>query len=182
MITTVRSAIIDAVKAAVPGLQDHVEAHGGRFDLDEIKRLAAKSPSMLVACLGVLSARANSAGETEAVCKWAAFVLTTDKRAVPRDVGALTLVAAVLPVIPDNRWEVDGVNVPRNVRADNLFSTALDKIGVALWAVTWDQEITLGGLDESTLDLFALMHVDWDLATPDETFEAVDDIELEQTS
>ncbi|SPD73813.1 conserved hypothetical protein [uncultured Desulfobacterium sp.] len=180
MITDVRSAIIDAIKTGVPGLEDHVEPHGGRFDLEELKRLAQRSPSMLVACLGVVSARANSAGETEAVCKWAAFVLTTDKRGVARDVGVLALVAAVLPVIPDNCWGVDGVNSPKNIRADNLFSTALDKIGVALWAITWDQEITLGGLDEGSLDLFALMHVDWDLAPPDGTFEAVDDVELEQ--
>lgn len=37
-----------------------------------------------------------------------------------------------------------------------------------------------GEVDESTLDLFELMHVDWDLAAPDEVIDAEDDVELPQ--
>ena len=180
-IGAVRTAIVSEIEDSVTSLLNRVISHAGRFDMEEIKRLALKSPCVLVSCLGVSNIRANSAGETEALCKWAAYCLVDDKKGVSRDVGVLALVSAVLPVIPDNCWGLDDdLCVPQNIRADNLYSSSLDKIGVALWAVTWDQEITLGGLDDSTLDLFETMHTDWDQAEPDETLEAEDDLTLPQ--
>ena len=47
-----RDAIVAAIKAALPDLYT-CEAHGGRFDLNELTRWSRKAPAVLVAAVSV---------------------------------------------------------------------------------------------------------------------------------
>ena len=173
----VRASIVDRLQSALGGAA-RAKAHGGRFSLAELKRHAVQGPAVLVACLGVVKLTPAAAG-VEALCAWGAFVVCADKPLLPRDAAALGLVSAMLPLVPGQTWERDDVDQPRQVRADNLYTSELDKEGVALWALTWQQEITLGQVDPATLDAFLTAHVDYDI-NQDGSADAADDIALPQ--
>lgn len=175
-----RSAMVTEIQAKIPELADSCAAHGGRFTPGDIKRYAMKSPAVLVACLGIVSFTDDGGGSLDALAQWGAFVVTTDRAKLPRDVGALAIVEALAPVIATNNWSGEASDLPEGIKGDNLYSGSIDGAGVALWAITWRQKCVLGGLDLSTLDDFLLFHADYDLAPPDGNIEAADDIDLPQ--
>lgn len=176
-----RTAIIDDFKTNLADIRDNCLPYGGKFGKDDVKRYAMKSPAVLVSCLGLVEAKADGCGSVDAVFAWGSFIITTDKQGLLRDVGALAILTAITGRIPDNKWGLADVGYPEQVRGENLYSGEIDKVGVALWGVTWRQSMTLGGLDETTLDIFAQFHADWDIAPKDGVIAASDDVTLPQT-
>lgn len=171
-----RTAIVAAVKAVCPELVD-CQSHGGRFTLDDFKRIAQRTPTVRVGCLGIRDMVNDGAGGIDATATWGIFVITTDKPQLPRDGGALILVNAIATIIPDNLWNNTATGYPEGTRGDNLFSSQLEGIGVALWAITWQQKLTLGGLDPAGLDDFITFNAAYNLTG---TADAQDTITLEQ--
>lgn len=183
ILVELRSAIIEAIAEALPEQLREVKAHGGRFSLEELAAISARSPSVRVACLGAdrieWDARCVTARTT-----WAAFIITGDRTAagqapVARDAAALALTAAIAALVPLFCFGLDNtVDSAREVRADNLFSRALDQRGVALWAVTWRHTVDLNPVDISTLDDFLRAHAGWDIDA-DGTADAHDIVEYD---
>lgn len=138
-----RQAVIDQIKQDIPKLRA-VDAHPGRFNLEELKRIATKLPAIRVALMSSPQLKQVETGEKEAVVRMAAFVITGDRRGLPKDDAALALVEALLVLVPGQRWSMKGVLDAANVKADNLFSGKVDRQGVAMWAITWEQPIRLG--------------------------------------
>jgi phage gp37-like protein len=174
-----RAAIVAGCKAAVPSLRT-CEAHGGRFAPEDLKRYATGAPAVLVACLGAVSVEQTAEGEADGMLRWAAFVLATDKAGHPRDAGALAVVEALLSRIPGNRFADAANTIPYDLRADNLYSGAVDKLGIALWAITWRQGTTLGAFDEATLAVFSEFRADWNLAGDPDQIDAQDLVALQE--
>ena len=141
-IIELRTAIINSIKTEFPDA--YVERHPGRFSLGELKRIATKLPAIRVAVLSAPTVSASNTGENEVSVRLAAFVITGDRKQVPKDVSAITIVEGLLTLIPYNNWTQCGVTAAKNVKADNLFSGGVDVSGVAMWAVTWDHEIRVG--------------------------------------
>jgi phage gp37-like protein len=180
ILTTLRTAITTQIGAALGASVKEVKPHGGRFSLAELKALAARSPSVRVACLGISEIRPVSAG-VEAVTTWAAYVVAGDlPGGQARDAVALALVGSLAVLIAAEDWDLASVDGARSVRADNLFSREIDRNGIALWALTWRHEVTLGAVDLATLDDFLTAHVDYDLAPTDGVADATDNIALPQ--
>lgn len=168
-------AMLDTLRAALPAFAK-VEEHSGRFSLDDVKRVSAKTPALLLSCLSVGDVRSAPAGRT-AVLRMAAFVLVGAGRdasgnRVDKDHAALTLVDGVISVLDSEAWELAP---PEGVEADNLYS-ASGKVTVALWAVTWDQPVELGTPQAALESLaeFKTMGVVWNTASPDGTPEMED--------
>ncbi|EGJ49048.1 phage protein Gp37 [Desulfocurvibacter africanus] len=160
-LTAMREAIVAKIKAELPELKT-VESHGGRFDFAELKRVSARTPAAFAACLGVSDAQAwGSGGEVSCSALWAVFVVVASKqRDAPRDLVAMALTQAVLGLLPDQRWGLDASrSSPGQIRADNLFSSVVDKIGVAMWGVSWRQEVDIANVDLSSLPDFLLASV-----------------------
>ncbi|NDV20922.1 hypothetical protein GO013_16040 [Pseudodesulfovibrio sp. JC047] len=155
---TLRTGIVGSIDAVTP---DSVtcDSHGGRFDEKELRRISAKAPAAFVAMLGFSDLKA-SGGDYEAVVSWGIFVVAKDIPKVSRDLVALSVVDVLARHVAGNTWGMDDVlGVPVGVRADNLFAASIDKIGVAMWAVTWRQHMRIGQAmpDDvlATLDLFS---------------------------
>lgn len=174
-LSALRAAVVADLAAAVPELRT-CAAHGGRFGLPDLKRVAARAPAVLVACLGVVDAVAGH-GDTVVMARWAAFVLVTDRPGAARDEGALLLVAEVLRRLAGNRFGDAAENIPRELRAENLYSGPLDQQGVALWGVTWRQPVSLAA-DTGALADFLRFYADYDLAAPDGQIDATDHVTL----
>ena len=178
---TLRQAVVATLDAATPK-QVTCAAHGGRFDLNELKRVSAKAPALFVAVLGFGDLK-ESHGEYEAVVSWAAFVVTRDAPRVHRDKAAVALVDALALIVPDNTWGTDAcLNTPQNVRGDNLFNSTVDKAGVAMWAVSWRQSMRFAqAMTEealASLDLFEIFDAKYPVA--DDAPVAEDNVTLPQ--
>lgn len=161
----IRDAVVDEFQAATELSQLKTLApHGGRFDIEELRQIAAKAPALFVAILQVSDTEEGSDGLVGDV-QFGAYVVTKDHPGQERDVGALALVQAVGLRIVGNRWGLDAAEGrPERIRADNLYGQAIDKHRIAMWGITWRQRMVLGGeLDPATLDALQFIDVTYDL-------------------
>ena len=150
--------------------------HGGPFSLAEVKRISKKSPAVAIVCLR-LPGTESSGHDILSEVSFGAFCFSNNRKKILRDVEALDLSERVLVHLNRNRWpDKDGTDSasgpPREISAANLYSTALDELGVALWAVSWKQRVTLDR-DETTTTLedFETLYSTYDL---DEEVDAED--------
>lgn len=175
-----RNAIVTKIKEGIPQLLT-CQPHGGRFDRADLMRYSPKAPAVLVGVLDLPNIERQQA-EGKSNVLWALFVITKDKPEEPKHDGALALVNALGLLIPNNRWGLDeSIGVPMNIRAQNLYTTEIDKLGCALWGVTWSQLMSIGGsIDELNLDDFLTLNATHDLKPGAGEPTAVDNIELPQ--
>ena len=141
--TDLSSAIVSDLSGKFPALRA-CSTHPGRFDLAELKRVAIKTPAILVACLGVPGLAEAGTEEKDVELVMAAFVLTKDQKGLSRDISALNLVEALLVHIPLQQWGMTGLGPAGAVAAENLYGGDIDKTGVAMWAVSWRHKIRIG--------------------------------------
>jgi phage gp37-like protein len=169
-----RDAIVAKIKTDLPTLRT-CQAHGGRFDLGELSRWAMQSPAVIVSVLGGAVEREGGANVINT--KVVAFVITPGSSVSHRDIAVMSIVDSLVAMVCQNSWNYEDAQAPQNMSAENLYSGDLDKTGVALWAVTWDQRLDVGILDEETLDDFKTNYVKWDLSPADGVMDAEDNIE-----
>jgi len=168
----IRNAVVADLQGASELSQlETCEAHGGRFDIEELRHVAAKAPAVYVAILQVSNTEEGFEGLAGDV-QFGAYVVTKDHPQQSRDVGALAIVQALQLRLVGNRWGLDAAEGrPERIRADNLYGRAIDKHHIAMWGVTWRQRLVIGGaLDAATLDALQYVNVTYDLDpdSPDE--------------
>lgn len=177
ILVEIRAAIIAQLQIDVPALKA-VKEHGGRFGLKEIKAAASRSPAARVACLGLRKIFFEGA-VAKAEVTYGIFVISSDQAAGRRDAIAMTMVAAIGAILPDNSWGLEAsVDGAREIRADNLFSRDMDRQGIALWALTFVHTVDLDRVDATDLEDFLLAYIDYDLAPVDGNIDASDHIDL----
>jgi len=156
-----RAAIAKFFRASLPGAS--VFEHGGAFDLAELKRVAAQTPALAVSCLGV-PAEEVQGGTMACDVQFALFAIAANTSKAARDVAVLVMVESILTDLPTQKWGNAANKVPQGIAATNLYSSALDKQGVSLWAVRWRQEVDLEKTVWSTLDDLLRVYTTTDLA------------------
>ncbi|MBI2235389.1 MAG: hypothetical protein HYU60_00265 [Magnetospirillum sp.] len=77
---------------------------------------------------------------------FAAFIITTDKPQLPRDTAAINMAEDLLLRLPGQRWGQAGVYGvdEAKIKAENLYSSSVDNVGMSLWAVAWTQKVRMG--------------------------------------
>jgi phage gp37-like protein len=175
-----RDAVVNTIKSGLgPGIG--CEPHGGRFDVAELKRVSKKAPAVFVAFLGFRNLTYANDGKFQANVAWGAFVVAKDKRNLRRDLVAAAVVDRLTLIVPGNTWGTDDcLGRPDNVRGDNLFSSVVDNLGVAMWAVTWQQSMAFAEAmtpeDMAALDPLENLYVRYPVG--DDAPEAVDRVNL----
>jgi hypothetical protein len=139
----VRNSVVSQIRAAFADPRLVIEAHPGNFDGEELKRLYTRTPAVLNSLVRI----SNPDVLDESLCSFVSWVLY---RANNQDLlydGALKIVTALIPVIRglDSPWCING---GRDIEAECLYSGALDKINVTLWAVRWRWQIRAPVLGE----------------------------------
>jgi hypothetical protein len=175
----VRTAIVDTMKAdkALTALQTDCRTHRGRFTVEDLKTVAARPLSVLVSFLAVKSAELQDEYVT-CRCVWGAFIVAVDRPQLPRDAAALVVLSRLLTLIPGNGWGLD-MTAPEAIESANLYSGKLDEKGVAIIAVTWEQDADLEiPVDEDAIGDFLKFFADYDLAPIDGKAEARDEVTL----
>ena len=147
-LSVLRDAVIGELKARAPGVRS-VEKHGGDVTMDLLKRYAQDAPCLRVSINGVAAMYRHGSGLWCLPVQMSVIVITKDQAEagvarIDRDMSALALAGAVSLITQANRWGLDGVRQPENLRADNEFSGEIDKMGLAAWQVIWTQDVLLG--------------------------------------
>lgn len=145
----------------------NVDTYGGPFSLEEIKRIAVKSPIILCTLLG-MPAFESQGHVVMADCNWAIFAVTSNKaRKQDRDVQAMLLVESVAAEIPLQRWGDLASGRPHDISASNLYSPALDSQGISMWSVVWRQKVELTRATPVVLDDFTTFYGTYDVGLSD---------------
>ena len=147
-IATYRQMMLAAIRQAMPELKE-VAGHPGRFDLGELQRISMRAPAVRLAILGAPRIAETSDERLRIDLSLAAFVITRDAPGLPRDEAALNIVETLMQLVSLNQWQVAedtgfGLLLPREMRAENLYSGEVDRRGVALWGLSWRQGMILG--------------------------------------
>ena len=142
------------------------EPHGGRFDAPEVKRHGLNAAALRAGCLAVADARADDYGAVILDLRLIAAVIgPRTAKGEPRGAQAARIAARVafelarpqregkyalwpracfsaaeLDKSYDGRPRGPDIGDPREIRAANTYSGALDNDAVAIWTVTWLQE------------------------------------------
>ncbi|MFA0157056.1 hypothetical protein [Vibrio sp. 10N.261.46.A3] len=133
-----------------------VECHIGRFDkADDIKRwMSNRDGGVRIAALRVPQYETvgnRLIGNVNLV----AYVLTTDQFGYEKDLRAEVVAGKLVRELVDRSALPTAYGRVENVRSDNLYSGEIDKLGIAIWSVTWSQQWYLDEeIDLSTLDDF----------------------------
>lgn len=183
----VRDAIVSQLKAdkRLGGAPRPVTVswHGGDFNLEDLRTYGANAPALVLALLRV--GHEQQDGSTVAMAHWGLVALTVDDKALDKHTGCLVLLDATLRAVGQSIFGT-GPMVGKNDKLDavNEYSRALDELGIAMWALAWQQKIEL--VDEDTSVAFNALRVRYDLYPRPEgealgdVVEAEDLIELEQ--
>ncbi len=155
-IASMRNSIVAGLQPLVPA---HVAPFGGRLNLEALRVLGKRTPAVVVAALGVPSIDERGGNVSNDV-RWAAYIVTTDRPGMGRDEQALVLVRAVLGAVARTDWGLALAHRATDITADNLYTRAIDALGVALWAVSWRQRLELPPLTEAELRAFKRFYGD----------------------
>lgn len=137
-----QQTVVDAIGQALPSLKT-VQVHGGSITESEIRRWGAQAPAVFVSTLGVKSAQATFLDQADLV--FCAYVIAKNSDKADRHVVALNIVQGLSCLLKSAPWTgCDFVTEPQDVQSENLFNTEIDKIGLSLWATTWQQTVSLG--------------------------------------
>lgn len=138
-----RTAVIEAIKAALPGVKD-VKGHLGRFSASDLSTFIMAAPAVRVAVLGIADARSADAGDgIDCTARLAVYVVTKDTAGLARDEAATAAVERIALLATGNRWGLDFTMPAGAPIAQNLFSDETLKKGVALWAIDLPQPVAL---------------------------------------
>ncbi|CAK3191264.1 Tail-completion protein [Vibrio crassostreae] len=133
-----------------------VERHIGRFDkADDIKRwMSNRDGGVRVAALRVQQYE-TVGNRLIGNVNFAAYVFTTDQFGYEKDLRAEVVAGKLVRELMDRSALPTSYGRVENVRSDNLYSGEIDKLGIAIWSVTWSQQWYLDEeIDLSTLDDF----------------------------
>lgn len=187
-ISVMRDAIVAQVKKAFPAL--HVEAVEGQLSAEDFKRLSAQPPSAFVSCVGIADSE-DQGGEFVVTARWAVSVVTDrvgDRaKTASRADAATAVLEAFLALLADQQWKsitivddepVEGATTAAGmadrIRANNVYSPALDQRGLTLWSLTWEQDVAVIAPDASTLPDFLVAKTTFDInrdGTPESSLD-----------
>jgi hypothetical protein len=149
------------IRAALPEL---VTCKGivGRLDLDEVQAKGFATPAVLVSRLRLDQARDLAGPHRVYRVFMAAFVLAKDTLGLPRDTAATNIAQVIIQLLPDARFGRSDIGPAERIAEEPIVTSAIRKAGVALTAITWEQDVSLAALPvapEISPELYVRMHV-----------------------
>ncbi len=124
-----------------------VISHGGVFTEKELALLLGKAPCVLVAVQGVTGFSPTEDGGFAASVAWSATCLAVDGAQTRADAAkdmAQTVANAVLAESDGQTWGAPSIFIEPDLttlRLDNLYNGHVNILSVAVWAVSWTQDI-----------------------------------------
>lgn len=133
-----------------------VERHIGRFDKEEdLKRwMSNRDGGVRVAALRV-SNYDNIGGRVIGTVQFAAYIFTADQWGYSKDTRAEVIAGKLVKAMFGRTAPSTAYGKAQSFIANNMYSGSIDKKGIAIWTVTWQQEWYLDEpIDLTTLNDF----------------------------
>ncbi|EKO3778263.1 hypothetical protein P0F24_003374 [Vibrio metschnikovii] len=133
-----------------------IERHIGRFNTPaDVKRwIANRDGGVRIASIGV-SGYELVGGRLVGLVNMVAYVFTADQWGYAKDTRAEVIVSKLVKAMAKKSAPTTAYSRADNFRASNLYTSAIDEIGLALWTVEWTQQWYLDvPIDPATLDDF----------------------------
>lgn len=142
ILTALPNKICGEVRRVLPDLRS-CDPHAGKFDLDELKKRGIPTPGVLVSVMGGREAQHASGGWIGFNLSCTAYIVTHHNPALPRNVAAANIATALARLIGNNDWSLPDCGTTRDLRLHVLDTVQVRSAGLALWALTWLQPVTL---------------------------------------
>lgn len=162
------------------------EMAGGRINLEEVCRRSMALPAGFFACTGTRDGRwYGNVFRTRGLFLLVLIVRSNaEGQATPQDrAHAIARFAgrAIAVVAGAGTWGNDEVaSAPEKVSSSNPYTTAADKNNVAVWGITWEQQLALTGVPEPLpLDDFLLLDAKYQITPSNPEIDAEDHVVLE---
>lgn len=144
-----------------------VERHIGRFnEPDDITRwMSGKEGGIRIAAMRVVSMRRE--GNLIGTIEFSAFVFCAEQYGYAKDQRAEVIAGRLATALMlTGGWRgTSASKAPEGVRMDNLYTTGIDELGLAIWSVTWRQDWPLDNpIDPAILDDFLRFNFKAELA------------------
>jgi hypothetical protein len=170
MLDIIRAAIASGIAAKVPALRG-VGVHGGVFGATDLQRYATQAPYAVVVAEGSRQSELQSTTLTILV-DFTCFLIVRGTSAEKRDEASLALTYAVAKAIHLNRWSSALLTAPRNIEWRNGYTPEIDKLGISIQAITWEQGVQITNeIDLATLDDFETFATTYKLDDSIATYE-----------
>ncbi len=137
-----RRAVIDRIKATITDARS-VEPHGGAFNIDELQRLVADSPSIYVSVLRAKQGAIYSTGQISALFEMSAVIVSRHIGREDADMIAWALAEHVYQLLCWNNFGPTSGFEPRDIVLENLWSDKADAQGFSICAVAWGVEMLI---------------------------------------
>ena len=121
-----------------------IEFHGGVLNEDDLKRFSLKSPAIRIACLGVSDLERTPTGEWTGPVTMIAYVIVSLRGKANSSEQALDYTEKLAEYISYETFGLDFTGPAILKDMSNLYSTEIDKKGVALASLSWVQDILTG--------------------------------------
>lgn len=143
LLSALPEAVIAQIRAVLPELRE-ARAIEGRFDAEELKRVSARAPAVLVARIGLTQIPRNPDFQLLGYqMRLAAFVLTRSDLGQTAQAVQAQIVDTLLRLIPDRAWGLADAGPAAAVTEAPIVTRETRERQVLLTAVTWDQPVML---------------------------------------
>lgn len=176
-LVSAQAAYLNALSTALPN--HTVRSHGGEFDLKQIETYGARAPALVLTLLRFDVFR--SGGYPTARAHWGLVCITKNEGdGFLRHTTCVQLAeqaaGIILPLFAGANLSGATSSAQKQIISRNLFSSALDLRGVAMWGLEWTQLMDLVQDHSDAVD-FKTLKMFWDLAPDtDGVYEAEDEI------
>ncbi|MEM9734190.1 MAG: hypothetical protein AAF903_12020 [Pseudomonadota bacterium] len=147
VLVRLRNAIIADLKTAMPFIKT-VEEYGGQFSGEGVKRVSASPQAIYVSIIASPKSRAEASGQREHTVTVSLFVLSGKAGKIGHDDAALAVAENCAVIAHHKRWggwpDGNRLEFAQDVKIARIASGPLNKQGVTLIGVTWQQAISLG--------------------------------------
>lgn len=139
----VQQEIVSQLQQEFDGVLKTVEPHRGQFDsLSEIRKLASRSPTLLVSYRGFKNPVEMESGYLTAEVPWLLYLLAEDRSKLKRDKACGTIAESVCQYLQRQTWGLDAA-IPEGIISRNITNGEIDKAGLCLWSIAWQQNMTV---------------------------------------
>ena len=119
------------------------KARAGALAATDLKDLGMQSPAVVVSWLEARPGRELAGPAPSFDLGMAAYVIVKDGLGLDRETAAAAIAMRLLALVPGRTWGRREAGEAANVRLQSLASQGTRREGIALWAVTWTQPVTL---------------------------------------
>ena len=184
MIAEAEDWMLEEIRGRLGTVFRSVESGPGEWSDAYLKRVISEAPAVRVAWLG---GQPQNSSMLTLNTRWAVYVLTgwsggdqrDRRRGTARSIGAYRACEVIAPLL--HNAEVPGVGRIRVAAVENLWTGAVDRVGLALYAIDVVIPVPLDPItDASGLDDFLRGGVDWNLPDSGQAVDASSLVELPQ--